>query len=1159
MANRFADLIQPDNTEQTNRFRPALEGKIKKDPIGFWESFVRDPIKGEIRAPFNPFPIADAVGLGKAGKRLQGNKYQTVAQKREAGDTLMPVEERLYGDEGLSIQGREQKREDERILKEYFEKQEELADRGSTFGGKVGGVLGQLPAFAAEFFLTGGAATAGKKLALKGAEKALGKAAQKTAGKVATKVAGFVGGTAARAAAIPTGAAKAAAERQIPLSFNIDDNGETSVQLSKESPMTSVFKGIGDHYIEIATESMGGALSAGAGRITHMSSKLLKKLPFAGKAMGKLEKAWIQLKPFRTSAKFAETIADKTGFHGMLEELGEERVGTILRAITDVDDFGAGEDANMWERLKAGASQDLKNLPVELVAFSVPGAARNVAARTLGGAEATVEKQEREEDQFVEAATEKIVNSEMTQEEKEAELDKILDAPEQILAGVEFEAEEVPTSPKALAEKMVNETPTPVEKKLLSVLQTAKRMSTEKIAERKQEFSRRVKKAQAKLFKGQGEQAFSSALSELKGELPGTSFELENTLTKEETNELVEKIRTSPILTTFEKINVRSALNSVLNDGKVPAQFERKLLDKVFGKEIGNTLADFAKFSNSKFKRLWSGVLNIPRTTLASSDISAVGRQGFFAGVGQPKIWADMYASSLKTLVSDKAARKAELEIRLNPFFDLSQNSNLVMRDYGAGTENKADEYTAADLIRRPKGLSEKKGANRFLGEVVHALPTVVEASERSYVTSLNKMRMDLFAHYAKSWEGTNKTKEDYKALAQVINHATGESRIKFLEDNSGILNASFFAPRWTASRFQLIGDLGMSNKAGRQIVAQMWIKYLTAGATAMSMFAAGGADVELDPRSSDFGKIVMGNTRIDFWGGHTQMVRLTAGLITGQKKTSSGKIQDKSRLAVVGRFLESKSSPVAGLAVDALRGETFLGDDVYGENADFFQQFYNRTAPLFIQDIIDTARYQGVGSAMAAAPFAFSGIGVQTYPIHDTQHLTNEKDRLAKETFGKEWDELGPLLQKGLTDHNPQLDRMDRKIKAERDDFDFIGKSLEEQQDAGRDVLKLLPKDVQREMDSLLVGVGGLSRRIGSNWYLNDKAYDKYKRSTTKVLSKVLPKITRKPMWNTLTEEQQQAILDEVISKAKQAVRKGIVDDAKREDLITLQQRKGK
>ncbi len=76
------------------------------------------------------------------------------------------------------------------------------------------------------------------------------------------------------------------------------------------------------------------------------------------------------------AATFADRFFDAGKYDGLLAELGEERLATVLHAIVGTESFGLGPDATPMERLKAGLAQDIKALPVELAVLAVPGAVR---------------------------------------------------------------------------------------------------------------------------------------------------------------------------------------------------------------------------------------------------------------------------------------------------------------------------------------------------------------------------------------------------------------------------------------------------------------------------------------------------------------------------------------------------------------------------------------------------------------------------------------------------------------------------------------------------------------------------------------------------------------------------------------------------------------
>jgi hypothetical protein len=155
-------------------------------------------------------------------------------------------------------------------------------------------------------------------------------------------------------------------------------------------------------------------------------------------------------------------------------------------------------------------------------------------------------------------------------------------------------------------------------------------------------------------------------------------------------------------------------------------------------------------------------------------------------------------------------------------------------------------------------------------------------------------------------------------------------------------------------------------------------------GASILGLAAAAGAQVEKDPRSSDFGKIKVGNTRWDMWGGFQQYARIFAQLMSGQTKSSNtGEVYDlkgdkfpyKTRLDQLGSFFRGKLAPVPGLAVDLLAGKNVVGQEI-----DPVNKAYELFVPMIAQDIQDAWKEQGAKSLLTVGVPSSLGVGVTTY-----------------------------------------------------------------------------------------------------------------------------------------------------------------------------------
>ncbi|KKL96983.1 hypothetical protein LCGC14_1839050, partial [marine sediment metagenome] len=674
--------------------------------------------------------------------------------------------------------------------------------------------------------------------------------------------------------------------------------------------------------------------------------------------------------------------------------------------------------------------------------------------------------------------------------------------------------------------------------------------------ERTMERGRRTAKAEEAKAKAldsgaSADEVFQAGAAELAGSLPETLFpEFDSDTVSPMDFENVRRAILDSKLQTFEQERARRGLNK-LQDGIVPPVNELEMLGVVIGRSKVAQITALAEAKKlGKLKGLLLELTNFPTTTLASFDISMVGRQGITTLPKYPKQWFEAVITSYKAAYSEAYAQQAMNDMDTDEWADIRRRA-LVFRSDTDGSLSTAEAQFYSSWAKR-----------------VPILRIFTKASERAAVVGMNRLRTSIFNKVAEGWTATQRTDQNYRELAQVVNASTGRGNIKRggnLDKVLPFLNAAFFSPRYVLSRFELIGKTGKSLvdlSTGKQtpaskILAHEMVSFVGAGLIVMVLAEMMGAKVERDPRSSDFGKIKIGRTRIDIWGGFQQIARSTAQLMTGQSRAvSSGEIFTKNRLETFGRFIQSKLSPAAGLGIELLSGKDFLGEplptfETKGELADYVMQ---KLAPLVIQDTIDALRYSDNKAVTAVAfPLAFHGIGVQTYKINALDDLTQMRDHYSTRVFGKEWKNLGPLSQDALREYKPQIVEQEGIVKFERRNASF---DVKRQREAGVTVEKSLSREVRREMDSVAVSVGGLSRTIVRNWRLNADLYKKYQDDLSFLLNKVLPRIINKPGYKSQSPEVRQKILELIIKEARSAVRKNIVLKANMRDIEDI--RKG-
>ncbi len=391
-------------------------------------------------------------------------------------------------------------------------------------------------------------------------------------------------------------------------------------------------------------------------------------------------------------------------------------------------------------------------------------------------------------------------------------------------------------------------------------------------------------------------------------------------------------------------------------------QFKRDELQRAIRRQI-NSL---------KPKTIWEHIaepFNTARGLITSLDLSAVLRQGGFAVFSHPVRSAKAIGPMLRAFGSKRTQAKINEEILNRPNAPLYRKAKLFIAPIdGTYKLSEREEIMQAKLLDK--------------------IP-LVAASNRAYTTFLNLVRADSFDTLTAglSKDGTV-TLDEAKALANFVNVSTGRGSLGALEQAALPLNTVFFAPRYVASRFQLL--LGQpffgGNARTRKAIAKEYARYLIGMSIVYALGTWAGGDIEKDPRSADFGKIRFGKTRVDPLSGISQITVLLSRLVSGKMKSSTtGRITplrgDKVPMwsggtpEVVARFLRSKLSPMFGKALDLAAGENVIGEPVTLKTI-----VVDLTVPFAMRDVYETMIEQGIPKGTALSILAIFGMGLQTY-----------------------------------------------------------------------------------------------------------------------------------------------------------------------------------
>ena len=482
--------------------------------------------------------------------------------------------------------------------------------------------------------------------------------------------------------------------------------------------------------------------------------------------------------------------------------------------------------------------------------------------------------------------------------------------------------------------------------------------------------------------------------------------------------------------TFFDGQHALEALDNLFIGGQLPNKSNTEALQKVLGLQFTTALE---KFRTPTLKDKFMDILNIPRALIASGDVSYPLRQGLLLGLADPVAGGKMIWNSLHAFASPTYADEAyRLASGLTGTPLQQAKTNALLRwgmDVLGGAGGAEEQFRTGLLGRKIFGSNE---AGRIL-----------QASDRSFATAGNIQRWevgqkyvdDLIRTYLKPGEDATSVtvindilknrvpEQDGKRLADTLNILTGRTSWKKLTqgETGQILNAGFFSPGFFAARLQapfllpmraielakqdpslLLNPYRMySQDPAMRLQARMFGGLVAQGLGfygAMKVAQAYGlpdVNMELDPRKSDFGKLKVGTTYYDPWGGYTPMVRALAQEITGERISQRGEKYATDRMEVVKQFLRSKVSPTVGFGWDALSGQTFTNQRVSFEKNSLEDRALASLVPLFMQDVVTGFKEGGLPSAAAMLPSAF-GLGVQSY-----QSMPQLKDSIASEITG--------------------------------------------------------------------------------------------------------------------------------------------------------------
>lgn len=413
---------------------------------------------------------------------------------------------------------------------------------------------------------------------------------------------------------------------------------------------------------------------------------------------------------------------------------------------------------------------------------------------------------------------------------------------------------------------------------------------------------------------------------------------------------------------------------------EIPPGLERKQIElKRARRQIQIAIDEMAPLTP---KKLGIETINTLRTLKATGDMSATLRQGLILSITRPIMATKAFGKSFKAFFSKYSAERVDNAIRSADHHYIREKSGLQLTEVGGRLTGREEMFQAQMIEKVP-----------IIGQVV-------TASNRHMTTHLNLLRVGAFDQFLAKFP--NATHAELTAWADWVNIASGRGDLGRAAAVANKLSLVVFAPRFAVSRIQTPYVVFKHWKMPRvrKEIAKDLVGLVAVGTMALTLAELAGFEVGIDPRNPDFGKIRIGDTRIDIWAGVQQPVRVTARVflavtdkvgITGKELAEREK--DVDPLNLLGRFAAYKLAPSITIPLEILKGKTIVGEPVTPT-----QTAARAVLPLWMDDVADAYRKEGAGRATLVGGLTFLGIGVTTY--EDSETWTRRRIRKMKLEF---------------------------------------------------------------------------------------------------------------------------------------------------------------
>lgn len=346
------------------------------------------------------------------------------------------------------------------------------------------------------------------------------------------------------------------------------------------------------------------------------------------------------------------------------------------------------------------------------------------------------------------------------------------------------------------------------------------------------------------------------------------------------------------------------------------------------------------------------------------------------------------YTSHKALLEADPLMQRQTVPVMKVDGTQLMKGNQPVMRETPSIAEKAGVSFTDLNHL-----TSREESIRSSLAERIPVYGKIVGASNRAYTSYINDLRLNAFRNMYEAMPDKNNMVA-LKELGDAVNTFTGRGPLRTgvpftgkelnAEKYAGGLSEILFAPKLIASRLQMMNPINYTMTQPQVRKEYLKAALRTAGAwTTLAGLASmtGAGEVNLQPTSADFGKIRIGDTRLDPAGGFQQFLVLASRLASNKfTSTTTGETYDlgkgfgaMTRGSTLQDFLANKLHPSLRYFYDAAFAKE-------GRPFQVLDRAIQLAIPMLSKDLLEIAQ---------ETPELLPGLAVLTSAGMGTQHYS--------------------------------------------------------------------------------------------------------------------------------------------------------------------------